>query len=204
MSLTSYRAAPSRVNFCDLRRPGSPDFFCLSVLEACGLCGRTGCCSIPRQLLRLASAGQPGLFLLVRPRSLRPLRSDGMLLHPASTSATCVGRAARTFSACPSSKPAAPAVGRDAAPSRIGRASLPCLLALPMERAACAARDPVWRALFAKRRFQRALGRPGSDLLSRVLRRSTISAGAFHGRVRNGNGCSHPAITTRSAKRTLF
>jgi hypothetical protein len=44
------------------------------------------------------------------------------------------------------------------------------------------------------------LGRPGSDLLSRVLRRSTIGAGVFHGRVRNGIGCSHPAITTRSAK----
>ena len=42
--------------------------------------------------------------------------------------------------------------------------------------------------------------RPGSDLLSRVLRQSTIGAGAFHGRVRNGTGCSHPAITTRSAK----
>ncbi len=49
-----------------------------------------------------------------------------------------------------------------------------------------------------------ALGRPGSDLLSRVLRRSTISAGAFHGRVRNGIGCSHPAITTRSAKGMFF
>jgi hypothetical protein len=45
-----------------------------------------------------------------------------------------------------------------------------------------------------------AINRPGSDLLSRVLRRSTIGAGAFHGRVRNGNGCSHPAITTRSTK----
>ena len=45
-----------------------------------------------------------------------------------------------------------------------------------------------------------AFSRPGSDLLSRVLRRSTMGAGAFHGRVRNGNGCSHPAITTRSAK----
>lgn len=51
---------------------------------------------------------------------------------------------------------------------------------------------------------QRAFSRPGSDLLSRVLRRSTISAGAFHGRVRNGIGCSRSAITTRSAKRTLF
>lgn len=45
-----------------------------------------------------------------------------------------------------------------------------------------------------------AFSRPGSDLLSRVLRRSTIGAGAFHGRVRNGNGCGRPAITTRSAK----
>ena len=50
---------------------------------------------------------------------------------------------------------------------------------------------------------KRAFGRPGSDLLSRVLRRSTISAGAFHGRVRNGIGCSRSAITTRSAKRTF-
>lgn len=45
-----------------------------------------------------------------------------------------------------------------------------------------------------------AFSRPGSDLLSRVLRRSTIGAGAFHGRVRNGNGCGRPAMTTRSAK----
>src|SRR5690606_27344979 len=44
------------------------------------------------------------------------------------------------------------------------------------------------------------LCRPGNDLLSRVLRRSTIGAGAFHGRVRNGIGCSHPAIITRSTK----
>ena len=51
-----------------------------------------------------------------------------------------------------------------------------------------------------KRRSWFVLGRPGSDLLSRVLRRSTIGAGVFHGRVRNGIGCSHPAITTRSAK----
>ena len=46
-----------------------------------------------------------------------------------------------------------------------------------------------------------AFCRPGSDLLSRALRQSTIGAGAFHGRVRNGNGCGHPARTTRSAKR---
>ena len=63
---------------------------------------------------------------------------------------------------------------------------------------------PVGGPWFVSRRFQHALSRPGSDLLSRALRRSTISAGAFHGRVRNGNGCSHPAITTRSAKSMLF
>ena len=49
-----------------------------------------------------------------------------------------------------------------------------------------------------------AICRPGGDLLSRVLRRSTIGAGAFHGRVRNGNGCSRPAMTTRSAKRNIY
>ena len=49
-----------------------------------------------------------------------------------------------------------------------------------------------------------AFNRPGSDLLSRVLRRSTIGAGVFHGRVRNGNGCSHPAMTTRSIKGNVF
>ena len=43
-------------------------------------------------------------------------------------------------------------------------------------------------------------GKPGNDLLSHVLRRSTIGAGAFHGRVRNGIGCSHPAKATRPAK----
>ena len=37
-----------------------------------------------------------------------------------------------------------------------------------------------------------ALCRPGSDLLSRVLRRSTIGAGEFHGRVRDGIGCISP------------
>ena len=47
-----------------------------------------------------------------------------------------------------------------------------------------------------------AFCRPGSDLLSRVLRQSTIGAGTFHGRVRNGIGCSRSAITTRSAKGT--
>jgi hypothetical protein len=49
-----------------------------------------------------------------------------------------------------------------------------------------------------------AFCRPGSDLLSRALRQSTIGAKAFHGRVRNGNGCSHLAMTTRSAKSNVI
>ena len=44
------------------------------------------------------------------------------------------------------------------------------------------------------------LRRPGSDLLSHALRRSTIGAKGFHGRVRNGIGCGAPAVTTRSSK----
>ena len=46
-----------------------------------------------------------------------------------------------------------------------------------------------------------ALGRPGSDLLSRALRHSTIGAEGFHGRVRNGIGCTPLATATRSSKR---
>ena len=45
---------------------------------------------------------------------------------------------------------------------------------------------------FDLRRFDVAFCRPGSDLLSRVLRRSTIGAGEFHGRVRDGIGCISP------------
>src|SRR5262252_6737431 len=36
------------------------------------------------------------------------------------------------------------------------------------------------------------LGRPGGDLLSHVLGRSTIGAEGFHGRVRDGIGCFSP------------
>ena len=36
------------------------------------------------------------------------------------------------------------------------------------------------------------LGRPGGDLLSHVLGRSTIGAEGFHGRVRDGIGCIAP------------
>jgi hypothetical protein len=44
------------------------------------------------------------------------------------------------------------------------------------------------------------LGRPGSDLLFQVLRLSTIGAGEFNGRVRDGIGFGLPAVTTRPAK----
>jgi hypothetical protein len=44
------------------------------------------------------------------------------------------------------------------------------------------------------------LGRPGSDLLFQALRLSTIGAGKFNGRVRDGIGFSLSANTTRPAK----
>ena len=44
------------------------------------------------------------------------------------------------------------------------------------------------------------LGRTGSDLLFQVLRLSTIGAGEFYGRVRDGIGYRPPAITTSPAK----
>ena len=42
--------------------------------------------------------------------------------------------------------------------------------------------------------------RPGSDLLFRVLGRSTIGAGVIYGRVRDGIGYGRPAKATRPAK----
>ena len=44
------------------------------------------------------------------------------------------------------------------------------------------------------------LGRPGDDLLSHVLRQSTIGAKAFDGRVRDGIGSYRLAKATRPAK----
>ena len=44
------------------------------------------------------------------------------------------------------------------------------------------------------------LGWPGSDLLSQVLRLSTIGAEEFNGRVRDGIGLGPLARTTRPAK----
>ncbi len=40
----------------------------------------------------------------------------------------------------------------------------------------------------------------GGDLLSHVLRRSTIGATALNGRVRNGAGCFARAMTTKPSK----
>ena len=42
------------------------------------------------------------------------------------------------------------------------------------------------------RRVSGGFGRPGGDLLFRALRRSTIGAEGFHGRVRDGIGCYAP------------
>jgi hypothetical protein len=48
------------------------------------------------------------------------------------------------------------------------------------------------------------LGWPGDDLLSRVLRHSTIGAEAFNGRVRDGIGFRRLAQVTGPAKDNLF
>ena len=46
-----------------------------------------------------------------------------------------------------------------------------------------------------------AFRKPGGDLLSHALRRSTIGAEDFHGRVRDGIGCRPLAMATRPSKR---
>ena len=50
------------------------------------------------------------------------------------------------------------------------------------------------------RRLFSVLCRPGDDLLSHVLRQSTIGAKAFDGRVRDGIGSDRLARATRPAK----
>ena len=75
--------------------------------------------------------------------------------------------------------------------------SLTSYRAAPPRVNACARLSSVYRKGFA-------LGRPGSDLLSRALRHSTIGAEGFHGRVRNGIGCSPLASATRSSKRKAY
>jgi hypothetical protein len=51
-----------------------------------------------------------------------------------------------------------------------------------------------------KKGYLTVLGRPGSDLLFRVLGRSTIGSEAFNDRVRDGIGFGHLDIATRPAK----
>jgi len=51
--------------------------------------------------------------------------------------------------------------------------------------------------------MENPLGRPGGDLLFHALRRSTIGAEGFHGRVRDGIGWGTLARTTRSSQRTF-
>ena len=48
------------------------------------------------------------------------------------------------------------------------------------------------------------LSRPGSDLLSQVLRHSTIGAEEFNGRVRDGIGLGLLAMATRPAKHSIL
>jgi hypothetical protein len=60
------------------------------------------------------------------------------------------------------------------------------------------ARQSGRSAVFMKRKS--VLCRPGDDLLSHVLRQSTIGAKAFDGRVRDGIGSYHLARATRPAK----
>ena len=48
--------------------------------------------------------------------------------------------------------------------------------------------------------FARGSGRPGSDLLSHALRRSTIGPGGLNYRVRDGIGWGTPGIAARSAR----
>ena len=59
--------------------------------------------------------------------------------------------------------------------------------------------------IFVKRGYLKTvLSRPGSDRLSHVLRRSTIGAGGFNGRVRNGIGWYICAIITRPFSPTVL
>jgi hypothetical protein len=53
---------------------------------------------------------------------------------------------------------------------------------------------------FVKRRL--VLGRPGNDLLSRVLRHSTIGAEEFNGRVRDGIGFFSSSLKSPDRRRT--
>ena len=58
----------------------------------------------------------------------------------------------------------------------------------------------IVKMIIVTRAKRSVLGRPGSDLLFQVLRLSTIGAGEFNGRVRDGIGFRLPAKTTKPAK----
>ena len=62
------------------------------------------------------------------------------------------------------------------------------------------ARNKMPRLKIIVERYKMFLTRFGSDLLSHVLRRSTIGAVALNGRVRNGAGCFAHAMTTKPRK----
>src|SRR4051794_33172201 len=66
-------------------------------------------------------------------------------------------------------------------------------------RITCAGGSGVFIFVTRKEEFL-VLGRPGSDLLSQGLSRSTIGAEEFNGRVRDGIGFKLLARTTRPAK----
>ena len=57
------------------------------------------------------------------------------------------------------------------------------------------------RQFFIHSRDLTLFSRFGGDLLSRVLRRSTIGVGALNGRVRDGIGCFASAMTTKPRKK---
>src|SRR6056297_2267118 len=57
-----------------------------------------------------------------------------------------------------------------------------------------------WLGRHRKRDTFKGLTRFGGDLLSHVLRRSTIGAKALNGRVRDGTGCFALAMTTKPRK----
>jgi hypothetical protein len=69
------------------------------------------------------------------------------------------------------------------------RAAPPRVDKFGMARVAC------WRLAAGGRS-----GRPGGDLLFRALRRSTIGAEGFHGRVRDGIGCFAPRYGHQAGK----
>src|SRR3984957_9867951 len=61
--------------------------------------------------------------------------------------------------------------------------------------------EPANKVVMKGSERRHPLCRPGGDLLSRALRRSTIGPGRLNDRVRNGIGWGPSGIATRSTKR---